>query len=345
MIANTHITVKLMPKLRLEEALKKAGVEDPVTVTHLTIFGRITDSDFEYIRLSMNALCELDMGNASVERNRIKSNVFCCTTSLTSVIIPDSVKTIDSFAFWRCSLSSIFIPCSIKRIERMAFSICCNLTSITVHPDNLSYLSENGILFSKDKTKLIKYPEGRQGDYAIPESVTAIQCGALNNCTGLTSIIIPDSTVELIDGWWFTRCSKLTSITVHPNNPAYTSENGVLFNKNKNVLVSYPRGRQGDYVIPNTVTKIESFAFANSTGLPTVTIPNSVTEIGFLAFADCTGLKFITIPDSVKKIDNAFKSFDGCQTFITVHPDNPVYTSENGELKAKAKKQPKRRKK
>ena len=98
-------------------------------------------------------------------------------------------------------------------------------------------------------------------------------------------------------------------------------------------------------------------AFSECAGLVSVTIPMSVTEIGFCAFRACTGLTSVTIPDSVKWIgDFAFvncfnltvtisasvtkigkNAFAGCPDSITVHPDNPEYTSENGKLKRKRK--------
>ena len=77
---------------------------------------------------------------------------------------------------------------------------------------------------------------------------------------------------------------------MNPNNPNLSSVDGVIFNKDQTKLVLYPRGRQGVYVIPNSVTTIEQGAFYECKGLISVIIPNSVTSIESLAFSSCTGL-------------------------------------------------------
>jgi len=151
---NTQITVTLTPELRLKQALKKAGVENSAKVTKLTISGSLTDFDFEYIRLFMGKTLQiLDLKNASTEGNRIKDWTFSKCSGFNSVIIPDSVT----------------------EIENMAFAGCTGLTSFVVEPDNPVFTSENGVLLNKSKTVLIAYPEGRQGKYVIPASVTEIE--------------------------------------------------------------------------------------------------------------------------------------------------------------------------
>ena len=132
-----------------------------------------------------------------------------------------------------------------------------------------------------------------------------------------------------------------------------TDENGVVFNKAKTALIEYPKERQGDYIIPNSVVRITKYAFAdcedltsiiipasvskiceyafkNCRGLTSITIPNSVEKIEYETFLGCSGLTSITIPVSVNGIIDT--AFDGCTglTAIKVHPDNPVYESENG---------------
>jgi len=243
MTQNTHISVKLMPKLRLEGALRKAGVEDPATVTHLTIAGKITDNDINYIRFSMTELRELDMSSTSGV-NIIFHECFY-NFNLTSIIIPNSIKKIEFSAFGYCSnLTSFFIPILVRKIDSMAFSGCENLTTFTVHHDNPVYSSENGVLFNKDKTKLILFPPGIHGDYIIPDSVTEIGEWAFSFCKGLTSIIIPNSVKKI--GYNAFIYTGLTSVnipesvkiinnafgnvffTVDPNNPVYISEKGKL---------------------------------------------------------------------------------------------------------------------
>jgi hypothetical protein len=139
--------------------------------------------------------------------------------------------------------------------------------------DMQQYESDNGVLFNKDKTELIAFPNGRKGDYVIPNSVVEIGIQAFNACSGLSSVTFPDS-IKAIGYWAFAGCSGFTSV-----------------------------------VIPDSVTVIKKFTFENCSGLTSVFIPDSVTSIEKCTFSGCTAL-----------------------TDITVHPDNPVYRSENGKL-------------
>ena len=82
--------------------------------------------------------------------------------------------------------SSITIPNSVTSIGRGALSRCTVLTNITVSSDNTQYSSKDGVLFNKNKTKLVAFPGGKSGSYAIPDSVTSIDKTAFNGCTELT---------------------------------------------------------------------------------------------------------------------------------------------------------------
>lgn len=95
----------------------------------------------------------------------------------------------------------------------------------------------------------------------------------------LTSVVIPDR-VTTVFGLNFTDCQKLTSISVGDGNPYFSSENGVLFNKDKTQLVRYPAGKKDTlYIIPDSVTEILDFAFSGCSNLTGIVIPQSVTSI------------------------------------------------------------------
>jgi len=209
-------------------------------------------------------------------------------TGLTSITIPNSVTSIGNGAFACCTgLTSITIPNSVTSIGDGAFLDCTGLTSINVASENNYYSGNNGVLFNKKKTELIKYPARKsQTSYTIPNSVTRIGDSAFEDCTGLTSITIPNSVTSIGD-WAFHHCTGLTSIT-----------------------------------IGNGVTSIELGAFDSCTGLTSITIPNSVTSIGYVAFEDCTGLTSITIPNSVTSIEG--KTFFGCTGLTSITIPNSV---------------------
>jgi len=124
------------------------------------------------------------------------------------------------------------------------------------------------------------------------------------------------------------ECPGLTSITVHPDNPEFASENGVLFSKNKKRLISCPVGRKGDYVIPDTTVEIGNLAFYGCAGLTSIIIPDTVVTIGRGAFHGCVDLTSVTIPDSVKVIGHG--AFSGCYGLSSViMPDSGVKMGEN----------------
>ena len=268
---------------------------------------------------------------------------FKCS-SLSSIAIPDGVTSIGDYAFDNCtSLSTISIPNSVTSIGDSAFYVCVSLTAITVSGGNANYSSENGILFNKDKTTLLRYPAGKTDtSYTVPDSVTTLGNRAFERCSSLSSVSIHNG-VTSIGSDVFEGCDSLTTITVSGGNANYSSENGVLFNKDKTTLLKYPAGKDDtSYTVPGSVTSIRVSAFSGCVSLSSVTIPNGVKSIGEFAFEDCVSLSSISLPDSITSIGiGAFgwcislssvtipngvtsireSTFDGCRslTSITIH--------------------------
>ena len=271
--------------------------------------------------------------------------------SLTSIKIPDSVTSIGGRAFHECkNLTSITIPDSVTSIGRSAFIGCTSLTTIEVSARNADYTIVNGVLFNKEKTVLHTYPAGKTGDkYNIPERVTYIEESAFYGCTSLTSITIPEGVTSIghetfygctsltsitipdsvtsIETDAFNKCTSLTAIEVSAGNADYTIVNGVLFNKEKTVLHTYPAGKTGDkYNIPERVTYIEESAFYGCTSLTSITIPEGVTSIGDETFYGCISLTSITIPDIVTSIGSA--AFKECTSLASITiPETVSYIS------------------
>ena len=150
----------------------------------------------------------------------------------------------------------------------------------------------------------------------LPNSLTLIYNDAFSNCTSLASVIIPDSVTSIGDDA-FLGCISLKSIEISDNNKNYSSVDGVLFNKNKSVLVIYPAGKTDSvYSIPNSVTSIGNSAFSECTNLSNITITDSVISIGDFAFSNSTSLRSVTIPDSVTII--GVSAFYDCKNLINV---------------------------
>ena len=199
-----------------------------------------------------------------------KSEIICYPAGIKNVgySIPDGVTVIRDRAFNKCiSLNSITIPKSVQDIETYSFFGCTSLEAINVAASNKNYADVNGILFSKDKTKILCYPANKKNmSYSIPVSVKVVGVAAFRDCIYLKGITIPDG-VTNIEHHAFSNCKSLKSIT-----------------------------------IPDSITAIEMATFIDCASLTGVKIPDSVTSIGFGAFSNCKSLTKITIPASVKTI-------------------------------------------
>ena len=207
-----------------------------------------------------------------------KVHGFWGCSNLTSIVLPNSVKTIESEAFSGCtSLKSIVIPNSVEYINSEAFKDCSSLTSIE-----------------------------------LPNSLLELYNSPFGGCRSLTSLTIPKS-VKRINSNPAAGCSSLVSLTVEEGNKHYDSRENcnAIIETYSNTLV----GGCKNTIIPNSVTNIGAGAFSGS-GLTAITIPNSVTSIGEGAFGGCSGLTSISIPNSVTSIDR--EAFGGCSGLTSI---------------------------
>lgn len=155
----------------------------------------------------------------------------------------------------------------------------------------------------------------------IPNSVTSIGEEAFY-ASGLTSITIPNSVTSIKRGC-FSCCYYLNAINVASDNPNYSSIDGVVFDKQQTELIYCPERKEGAYIIPNSVISIGYDAFGGCGRLTSVTIPNSVTSIGEQAFVACSGLTSITIPNSVTSIGESAFDFCNSLTSVTIEAEIP----------------------
>ncbi|MFA6860270.1 MAG: InlB B-repeat-containing protein [Clostridia bacterium] len=152
--------------------------------------------------------------------------------------ISDGITLVETYAFGNCSfITSITISSSVSSIGDAAFYNCTDLTNISVSENSVLFLSENGILFDKNKTTLVCYPAGKQDiSYDIPDGITTIGDYSFS-CCGITNIIIP-SCVTRIDNRAFSECANLTYIKVKRFVPASTGPN--TFSGNSELKIYVP---------------------------------------------------------------------------------------------------------
>ena len=213
-------------------------------------------------------------------------------------------------------ITSVNIPKYVTNIHSRAFEGSHYLENIYVDQENEKYSSIDGVLVSKDKKTLIKYPEHRSSSiYEIPGSIEKIKAKALGmthyfdsesgpywgNSDYLETIIIGKN-VKTIEAGAFMNRRKLQEIFVSSSNQNFQEVDGVLFSKDKKILYLYPAGKSATtYKIPATVTKIAGYAFWRAENLDKITISKNVTQIGDepFGYTFCSKLWF---PGTLKKI-------------------------------------------
>ncbi len=233
---------------------------------------------------------------------------------LSGVKLPESLLSIGDGAFIICKeLKDVAIPAEVTSIGQNAFGFCWSLTDIIVADENKYYASENGMLFDKDKTTLLLCPAGQSGQVEIPEDVSSIEENAFGYCHKITGVTLPNSLTH-IGAWAFDACDGLLSIRipagvteigrgafsyclgmisidVDKDNLVYSSEEGVLFNKDGTMLIACPGRKTGKYAIPEGVVSIEDLAFFGCLELTGITIPNSVKRVGMGVFSNTSAYR------------------------------------------------------
>ena len=230
-------------------------------------------------------------------------------------VMPDYATSTAPWNSYKSSITAAVVSEGVTSIGRAAFYFCNSLTSVTIGSDVTSI----GVGAFRGCNSL--------ASVTIPGSVTSIRSLAFEYCNSLTSVTIPAGVTNIEEGA-FAGCSALTAINVNAANGAYSSVDGILYDKTQTTLVQCPGAKSGAFTIPGSVTNIGTGAFFGCSGLTSVTIPNSVTSIGAYAFSGCSGLTSVTIPGSVTSIGEV--PFGGCSALTAINVD-ASYGDTNGD--------------
>ncbi len=260
---------------------------------------------------------------------------------LDNINIPNSVTSIGDYAFECCyDLENITIPDSIKQIgedilESTAYSyndnnwyndalylgnILLAVTETGYYDDDYEYqLGEQlGVYEIREGTTLIAdYAFARTGytTISVPNTVTSIGTGAFSSCGYLQSINIPASATEFGDSVF--SSDSLKYINVDKDNPLYSSNDGVLLNKDGTTLLLYPSGRtDSTYNVPKGVTFIGERSFSGNEYIENIILPHGTTATGASAFGLCKNLTSISLPDTLTIIGS--QSFSSCKKLTEI---------------------------
>ena len=251
---------------------------------------------------------------------RIPAQAFSNSKIFGDLVIPNSVTTIDDYAFSNCGglNGSLTLSNSLKMIGTSAFYWCTELKGNLTLPDSVTTIGDNAFCYCHKFT----------GNLTIPNSVTTIGYGAFSNCSGFTGNLTIPNSVTTIGNGAFQKCFRFTGNLTLPNSVttigeyAFNECSGFTNLKLSEKLSIIPleafsgcTNLSGELVIPASVKEIGREAFSNCSGFTgNLTIPNSVTTIGNGAFIGCSGFNGkLTLPNSITTIGES--AFNGCSGF------------------------------
>lgn len=268
-------------------------------------------------------------------------------SSDTSIEIPSTVddyvvSEIDEGAIDCYDAVSITIPASVKWIDSNAFLLCDSVEEFIVDSANANFCAEDGNLYNKAKTDIVRYAMGKKdSSFTVPSSVTTIRSFSFSYSYDLTSVTIPSS-VTTIGEAAFEYCG-LTSIAIPDSVTSIGSEvfNGcedlatATLSSNINSVPDYTFSNCKSLTgttIPDSVKLIGDSAFAYCESLENVNIGKNVESIGQKAFRECVKVTSITIPEKTTEIDNAAFSYCTALTGFVVEPGNTYFRAVDGNL-------------
>lgn len=242
-----------------------------------------------YAFYNCSNLISLEINNAACDINEY---AFSDCYNMTSVDLGDSVKQLLSYSFSNIPITSISIPASTTFISDYAFEYCNNLTTISVHNDNPNYTMMDYVLVNKDYTNIIIIPNGNNGVLHVSSEYTgSIDFYKINN-------------------------RSIPFVEIESGNTFYESNSKLCYSKSGESIYYCNRSTTSVSTndFPSNAQYIESYSFASTFDLTTITLPNSITSIRYYAFGN-SSITSITIPNNVSNLDSDI--FNSCNSLTT----------------------------
>ncbi len=195
------------------------------------------------------------------------------------------------------------------------------LKKITVNSKNKTCTSADGVLYNKNKTKLLAYPAAKSGDYTMPSTVKTMDEDAIFNARNMKSILLSKSFAYKKGEYsypLFPNSKNFKTIRVASANKTLAASYGMLYNKAKTKLYVCPEGQSGAVKVRNGAKSIAEGAFADCRYITSVTMPSTVTSVGDGAFEGCIRLEKVKLSANIKKITSGMFYGDKRLTSVTL---------------------------
>lgn len=255
---------------------------------------------------------------------KLSHDLFNKCTSLEVINLPASIEYIDENAFYGCSaLKNIDISDKVNFIGNGFVIGCTSLTSINVAPGNSMYTDIDGVLFNKEKTKLLAYPSGIKGEYTVPESTLKIDDYVFNANSNITGIHFP-KTLKVIGMSNFYGCNSLTTVRL-PEQLDSLGATCFFFNRSVTSII-----------MPNNNVWIGNNALS-ATGITTMLFPESIKEIGvdnskneyYSVLGSCSALTSLSLPSTLEKLNPIASYCSAIEAIYCFAAVPPVLVGEN----------------
>lgn len=267
--------------------------------------------------------------NLSQNLKTLSGYVFYNCTNLTEVILPDGILSIEGAAFNNCKkLQSIYISKTVTSIASSSFINTSNLTTINIDPENNNFEFSNGILFNKDKTKMLILLDSAitSNTFYVPEGIQTLS-NEISRFTNITTLYIPSSVESLSSS---AINNTITSVIIDSENKNYTSDGKFIYSKDGKRVIRY-YANESSVTLNEGIEYIENNAFKNKENLTIINLPNSLKSILSEAFSGCKNLTSLDLGENISNFTSMSIYNSGIEN-VTINENNPNYSVINGAL-------------